>query len=234
MSKPAKFLAPDQLLLPIAHEPAFSRADFVVAPSNEAAVLLIDSWPDWSFGRSAVLVGPEASGKSHLARIFSARSGAEIVPAASLDETTGGGFGRRALVIEDVEAICDERSMLHCINALAEARGFLLLTAREPPPHWPIKLPDLASRLRQMLAVEIAAPEDALVGALLVKLFADRQVGVSPDVVRYLAARIERSHAGIQSIVERLDRAALKSGRSVSLALARAVLDGEERHINDQ
>ncbi|MBM3482485.1 MAG: hypothetical protein FJX66_04210 [Alphaproteobacteria bacterium] len=227
MTSPARFLAPDQLVLPIAHAPAFSRADFVVAPSNEAAVRLIDTWPDWTFGGSAVIVGPPSSGKSHLAQIFSARSGAEIVPAVSLAGLTTGVFDRGALVIENAEAIADERAVLHCINALAEVGGHLLLTAREPPSRWPIKLPDLASRLRQVFTAEITAPDDALVSALLVKLFSDRQVSMSPEVIRYLGARIERSHAGIQAIVERLDRAALKSGRSVGLALARAVLEGE-------
>lgn len=233
MSGRARFLQAGQLALPLGHTVAHARADFIVAPCNEAAVRLIDRWPDWPFGRVAALIGPAASGKSHLATIFASRSGAEIVTAVAATALGPEAFKRRALVVEGADGIRDERGFLHLLNALQEAGASLLLTAREPPAAWRLTLPDLASRLRQVFMAEIGPPDDALIGALLVKLFSDRQVMVGPDLIAYLLPRIERSQHAVYDLVERLDEAALHTGRAVGLQLARAVLESQTTHIKD-
>ena len=64
-----------------------------------------------------------------------------------------------------------------------------------------------------------------LLQALLVKLFADRQVQPSPEVLTYLVARIERSFDFARRLVEAIDRASLRAKRPVTLPLAREVLD---------
>lgn len=200
--------------------------DFLVADCNRAAVACIDRWPDWP-GPLAVIFGPEGSGKTHLAHVWQARSRAESV--ADLAGVDPGAFPPGfALVIEDVRPPLGaeaERRLFHLYNLAGESGGSLLATAREPPSRWQVSLPDLASRLAAAPAAAIGAPDDALLAAVIVKLFADRQVKIEEDVVTYLLARIERSFAAARAIVDRIDRAALAGGRKVTVALARAVLE---------
>jgi chromosomal replication initiation ATPase DnaA len=87
-----------------------------------------------------------------------------------------------------------------------------------------MRLPDLRSRLLAAPSVAIGAPDDALLGAVLAKLFTDRQLQVSPEVIEWLLRRIERSFAGARGAVARLDAAALALKRPVTVLLAREVL----------
>jgi chromosomal replication initiation ATPase DnaA len=129
---------------------------------------------------------------------------------------------RTAIVDDAIEA--DEEALLHLYNLLAERRGHLLLLAREPPARWGIALADLRSRLLAAPSVGVAAPDDALLSGVLVKLFADRQITVSEEVIAYLIVQIERSFAAAEDIVAALDTAALAAGRAVTVPLARQVL----------
>ena len=207
--------------------PALGREDFLVAPCNEAAVAWLDRWPDWS-GPALVIHGPSGSGKSHLAEVWRRRSGAEVVDAASLAHAApGGGQAAAALVLDGLGGLggpIDERALLHTYNSVAERGGHLLLTALAPPARWPLALPDLVSRLRVAPSVALGLPDDALLAALMLKLFADRQIAVAPEVPAYVVPRIERTFEAAASLVERLDRAALAAGRPVTVPLVRAVL----------
>ena len=204
--------------------PALGRDDFLVAPCNEAAVAWIDRWPDWP-GPALALHGPPGAGKSHLAEVWRRRSGAEIVEASRLAGAVPGAGGEpAALVVEGLGGPIDERALLHLYNGVAERGGHLLLTAAAPPARWPLALPDLSSRLRLAPAAALGAPDDALLGALMLKLFADRQIAVAPEVPAYVVPRIERTFAAVATLVERLDRAALAEGRAVTVPLARSVL----------
>lgn len=218
-----------QLPLDLPHRPALGMADFLVADSNRAAVDLIDRWPDWP-APLAVIFGPEGSGKTHLAHVWQAKSGAET---ARLDGIDPGALPAEfALVIEDVTPPLDaraERTLFHLHNLAGESGGAVLLTAREPPSRWSVRLPDLASRLAAAPQAAIGVPDDALLAAVIVKLFADRQVRIGTDVVTYLLARIERSFASARETVAAIDRAGLAGRRKVSVALARSVLEGERR-----
>ena len=217
--------------------PALGREDFLVAPCNEAAVAWLDRWPDWP-GPALVIHGPPGSGKTHLAEVWRRRSGAEVVEAASLAKiadasaTTqaapGGGQAAAALVMDGLDERIDERALLHTYNSVAERGGHLLLTALAPPARWPLTLPDLVSRLRVAPAVAIGPPDDALLAALMLKLFADRQIAVAPEVPAYVVPRIERTFEAVASLVDRLDRAALVEGRPVTVPLVRAVLALDE------
>ena len=204
--------------------PALGREDFLVAPCNEAAVAWLDRWPDWP-GPALVIHGPPGSGKSHLAEVWRRRSGAEAIHAVALDQAeAGGGHLAAGLVIDGVAGPPDERALLHAYNSVAERNGHLLLTALSPPARWPITLPDLVSRLRVAPAVAIGLPDDALLAALMLKLFADRQIAVAPEVPAYVVPRIERTFEAVARLVERLDRAALARGRPVTVPLVRTVL----------
>lgn len=214
-----------QLPLELGHRPALGRADFLLAPCNAEAVAWLDRWPDWP-APALALYGPAGSGKSHLGHVFAAQSGGHVLdPATLATERIPALLGdTRTAIVDDAERASDE-PLLHLYNLLAERRGHLLVIAREPPARWAIALADLRSRLIAAPAVALRDPDDALIGALLVKLFADRQLAVGADVVQYLVPRLERSFAAAAAAVATLDRAALAEHRPVTVSLARRVLD---------
>ena len=214
-----------QLTLDLGHRAALGEADFLVAPSNAEAVAWLDRWPDWP-AAALSLYGPPGCGKTHLARVFAARSGARLVVAEALvtDSVPGLLAGARAVVVDDSDRALPE-PLLHLHNLLAERAGQLLLTAREPPARWPRSLPDLRSRLAAAPTVAVAAPDDALLAAVLVKLFADRQLAIGNEVVMFLLRHMERSFEAARQLVADLDTAALSAQRKITIPLVRAVLD---------
>ena len=216
---------PRQLALPFAHRPEFAAADFIVAASNEAALAWLARTPDWP-GRRLLLWGEAGCGKTHLLHLWAARTGARYVPgpalrAAALEEMLGAAGG---LALDDADAAPDARTLLHGLNAAAEAGRAVLLASRTPPARWAIALPDLASRLRATTAVEIGPAEDALLHALLARLLAERQLAVAAPVQAWLLARLPRTPAALREVAARLDRAALGAQRAVTKALAGEVL----------
>lgn len=217
---------PAQLPLALGLPASAAREDFVASPSNKAALEMINRWPDWP-GRTLALVGPEGSGKSHLASIWAAHAGASVIAAQSLDEATAVvALAGGSAAIEDIAAgAMNERALFHLLNLAREQQAYVLLTARTPPAALDFRLPDLASRLRAAPVVALAPPDDALLRAVLVKLFADRQLAVDEALLIYLERRIERSLAAARAVVEALDRAALARRRPVTRALAAELLE---------
>ena len=218
--------APRQLILDLAARPALGRSDFFVSPSNALALAQLDAWPAWP-GRRLAVAGPEGSGKTHLAHVWAARSGARLLGAEELPSLDIGAVADdAAFAVEDADGLwghAGEEALFHLCNRLA-ARGSLLVTGREPPARWPLRLPDLASRLVVAPVARLELPDDDLLAAVLVKLFADRQLVVAPEVVRYLAVRIDRAFAAAERVVAAIDRAGLEHRRPVSLRLAAEVL----------
>ncbi len=193
-----------QLPLPLSYRIAMGESEFFVSEANADAVAWLDRWPDWPQPQ-VLLVGPEGSGKSHLARLFAARVGARIV---------------------DPAEHADAEALFHAWNA-ATIDAPLLMIARRAPREWPHRLPDLASRLAATPLLAIADPDDALLGAVLAKQFADRGLRVPPEVAAYVLTRIERSFAAVSLTVAALDAAALAEGRAVTVPLARDVLEAQ-------
>jgi len=212
-----------QLAIDLPHRPALGRADFLVSECNEAALQWIERWPQWP-ERALVLHGPAGSGKSHLAELWRERSGGVSIAGDGLSTTDPNELARHHAVAIDDAQRAPERALLHLYNCAIEAGTSLLVVAREAPASWPIALPDLASRLRAAPSVAIAPPDDRLLAAVLVKLFADRQVRVAPGVIGFLVRRMERSFAAAGALAERLDLRALGAGRPIGIALARRVL----------
>lgn len=212
---------PRQLALALEHAESFAREDFLSGPSNEAALRLIEQWPDWP-DRVMLLLGPEGSGKSHLAAIWAELSGARVAAAGALSgERLPAALATGALVVEDLRpGGCDEHALFHLINMTRQDGAFALLTARSAPSGWAFDTPDLASRIRALPVVTLSAPDETLLRALIVKLFADRQVAVDESLVGFLINRIERSFAGARSAVAMLDQEALRLKRPVTRALA--------------
>jgi chromosomal replication initiation ATPase DnaA len=218
-----------QLTLDLGVRPAYGLEAFMVAESNRAAVAWIDSWPGWPSGTLA-LAGPAGAGKTHLCQVWRQRSGAHAIDPAALGRLTPPELAgdAPALLLDDLREPLPERALLHLINHLAEQRRDLLIAAREPPARWRVALPDLRSRLAALPAVAIGAPDDLLLGAVIAKLFRDRQLEVGDEVVDYLLPRMERSLGAAQRLVAALDRAALAGRRPITVMLARAVLADTE------
>lgn len=211
-----------QLALPLETRPALGRDDFIVAPANRDAVAFIDAFPDWP-APIAALYGPEGSGKSHLAAAWVSRAKAEIVEASALNEE----FLRdcaSTLVVENVDGSPPGAARDATIFAFMERGGAMLMTGREPPSQWQAAVPDLASRYRSLVAFPLWAPDDALLGAMARKLFADRQLAVSDAVVDFMIRSLERSPAVIREFVTTADAKALAEKRPVTIALVREIL----------
>lgn len=217
--------SPAQLVLELPHRHAQGAEDFLVSVSNAAAVDLVDSWPAWPLAASLV-VGPAGSGKSHLANVWCLRSGAARLSAAVLDDAAVRAFETHpALVVEDIDrGISSEQILFHLLNLAREKRGALLMTSRTAPGEMAVSLPDLRSRLRATPPVLIAAPDEALLRSVLVKLFSDLQLAVEPHVVSYLALHVERSMAAAAQVVAACDRLSLAMQRKVTRAVAAAAL----------
>lgn len=218
-----------QLALDLAHAESLRRDDFLEDPSNEAALALVDRWPAWP-DRFAAIVGPPGSGKSHLAAIWAERAGARILHSALLTiAEVPRALATGALVLENLAPQrAEEAALFHLLNLAREDAAHVLMTANRRLDFEGYALPDLASRLRAVPVVTLDPPGDALIAAVLVKLFADRQLRVDEDTISFLLPRIERSLAAARRIAAGLDRAALSRGRRVTRALAAEVLREQE------
>jgi len=218
-------MTPRQLTLSLNLKGKFTAEDFLVAPANAAAHGIVTVWPDWP-GRSLLLIGPPGSGKSHLVAIWAEKSGAQAYEAADLSPDFVAEVAEGAVVaVENIDVSgVSESFLFHLLNAAREKNAGFLLTASQPLSLiWP-KLPDLASRLRQLPQAELQPPGDGLVRAVLVKLFDDRQLAVDAEVIDYIARRMERSLGAARELVAALDEEALALGRRVTKPVASAVL----------
>ena len=213
--------APRQLLLNLPVETAYGREDFLVSPSNQMAWDMFEQWPDWH-DRLLLLVGPSGSGKTHLASIWAEKAQARRLPAAALQQAHLEALAASpAILLEDADAAEGiETALFHLINLVRASGAALVVTARAFPGQWGLKTADLLSRLRLVAAAHIEAPDDALVRAVLVKQFVDRQLAVDAGFIEYLATRIEPSLEAARAAVEALDRKALALGRPVTRQLA--------------
>lgn len=218
---PARQLAFD---LPVV--PGFGHDDFLVGGSNAAAFGMVEAWPAWP-DRLAVLHGPGGSGKSHLAAIWAEHAGACVIEATSVTADRVPGLAAPALVVEDLDrGALDEAALFHLVNLVRERGHHLLVTSGYPVEQLALRVPDLASRLRLAPALALGPPDDALLRAVLVKLFHDRQLSVEAGVLEFVALRIERSLATAARVVAELDREALSRGRRVTRPIAAAILGG--------
>ena len=227
----------EQLTLPLEHRVARGVEDLLVTPGNRHAVEWIDRWPDWPF-TALIVVGPAASGKTHLAALWKARVDAVTVDLGNGDiESLASVAASRSILIDDCDdALRDkagQRALLHYYNLIRSAGRQLMLTAKSPPSAWAVDLADLSSRLKTAMVVGIESPDDQTLAAVALKLFSDRQIVVDQSVISYVLSRGERSFAGMAATVRALDQAALAAKRPITVSLAREVLaalggEGEE------
>ncbi|MGB4056915.1 MAG: DnaA/Hda family protein [Alphaproteobacteria bacterium] len=208
---------------------ALGRQDFLIGACNKAAVQMIDRWPDWP-APLLIISGPPASGKSHLAAVWRERSGAVFVkPDMLLSHSPEqiAGMGKH-LVIDGLDPWLGDRqaetTLFHLYNIFWGEKRSLLATMRMAPAQTVFAVPDLSSRVRAALTVSIQPPDDMLLASVLIKLFSDRQLAVSNDVIQYILPRMERSFDAARVIADHADRQALSEKRGISVPLMRHVL----------
>jgi chromosomal replication initiation ATPase DnaA len=213
-----------QIPLDLPVSSAEEREDLIVSPANAHAVDFIEAWPDWP-GPLAVLAGPVGSGKTHMARIWAALSGAQTIAMDELDAAGPEIADARNIVVEDAcVGVIPETALFHVVNHIRAIGGHCLITSREWPTAWRVALPDLASRLRAAQLVELSEPDDTLLRQVIVKLFADRQIAVDAGVVDYVVLRMERSLGAARELVAEMDREALSRNARVTRTIAAAAL----------
>jgi chromosomal replication initiation ATPase DnaA len=215
-----------QLALDLQFRPALGRGDFVVSDSNQDAVAWLDRWPDWP-SHALAIHGPAGCGKTHLAHVWQAQSQAVFLTRIDAESLMPGA----AVILDNCLSAASngldspqQVALFHFLNRLRELKGSLLLLDREAPARWPIALPDLASRLAAIPAIAVAAPDDTLLAAILIKHFADRQLTIGDDAIDFLVRHIERSFAVAAETVAAIDLAALSSRRRITLPLVREVV----------
>jgi chromosomal replication initiation ATPase DnaA len=215
--------APDQLVLDLPQGAALGVQDFLVSSGNAAAARMIDRWPHWP-EPAVLMVAPPGAGKSHLANVWRLKSAAVALVAQQLREADAE-RSVRALLVEDLhDGIGHERVLFHLLNLAREHGRSMLLTSRLAPGALSVRLPDLRSRLRALPVIAIAPPDAALLRAVLVKHFADRQLLVEPHVVAHLALHMEQSMEAAAAIVAELDRQAMALQRPITRGLAGEIL----------
>lgn len=228
-----------QLTLDLPLRPALGRADFLVAAANETAVALLDRWPRWP-GRAAAIYGPAGCGKSHLGAVWQEQTGAVVIGLEAVTPESAGALGAGGPLVLDCgdgefpkgggRPDADgpghqfEAGLFHLLNRVAQKETGLLVLSRRAPARWTVALPDLKSRLSALSAAEIAPPDDALLGAVLTKLFKDRQIGPGADLIPYLVPRMERSLAAANRLVALIDQLSLAAKKPVSRRIAQEAL----------
>ena len=213
-----------QLPLDLQFISAADRDDFIIGECNRLATTWIDRWPDWPGQYRIVnLVGAPASGKTHLAAIWSARADAVTLTGLAGHDAVAEG---RNFVLDDVAAGdgWDEEALFHLVNRTANDGGSLLLLSRMPASRMKWRLPDLASRLRSGTVAKLEPPDDAILRQLLEKYFVDRQLAISLPVLDYMVSRMERSFQAVQTIAAAMDRRSLAERRNLTLPLARDIM----------
>ena len=218
--------APRQLALDLPFRPALGRDDFFVAASNEQAVTVMDQWPHWP-NSVMVLTGPQGCGKSHLGEVWRQASSARKISAEQLEtEKLPFYLNDGALLVEDLPGSqLDEKALFHLINLTKEQGAFLLLTASEPAANWDTQLPDLKSRLAAAGSAVLNEPDDALLRAILIKQFADRQINVDEAIISFMLTRMERSARAARDLVAEIDRESLQQKANVTRPFVSGIMN---------
>ena len=228
-----------QLPFEFSHPRYMERSDFIKSPCNAEALDMIELWPDWpQFGMC--IYGPEHCGKTHLAHIFSEvvsqkRNTPFPVPLIEASEVTSEIIPDlfaydRCLIVENLNNEIDEKAFFHLINTYRDNHGFILFTSVLPPARIKYSLPDLASRLNMLPAIGISEPDDELLSALIIKLFMDRQITISKEVINYILVNMQRSFCYAHRLVEEIDNISMSYKRAVSIPIVKEAFIALRQH----
>lgn len=222
-----------QLALDFPHRPSLGREDFMVANCNYEAVATIDLWPNWPYF-AICIYGPTGCGKTHLANVFAQMVASQtphpyripFIKASQLTKDMAHSLFETSpqIVIEELDELRNQEALFHLYNTYRDLGGNILFTSSQAPARINFCLPDLRSRMNIVPALEIKAPDDELLMALLVKLFMDRQITPSQELLGFLLKNIQRSFSYIRKIVEEIDNISLAKKRAISISIAKEAI----------
>lgn len=214
-----------QLIMPFAAAPSYHAVDFIRGEANSEALAWMERWPDWPYS-IILLHGPAGSGKTHLAHLFAARTGASFIDPTRIGKTPADQIltGNHSWVVDGLGEVTDEAGLAQLINH-ARARGdYILFTARESAHAHVFELPDLSSRIKALPAVALGAPDEALLAGVLAKAFADLQLRIAPEVLSYAINQLERSYQAVHQFARTMDELSLTRGRAITIPLVKEAL----------
>ncbi len=210
---------------------------------NEKALRAVEMWPEWPFF-ALVVYGPQGSGKSHLAHVFAehAASCTErpfpvlIINAQEINNKNVARIHREnpCLVVENLTPRANNEALFHLFNLYQNEGGYILFTAEDAPARMRFKLPDLQSRLNMVPTIAIEEPDDEMLTMLVVKMFNDRQIMISPEVLNYIIRNMQRSFSYARRLVEEVDMISLARKRAVTVPLVKEAMQTLDTHVQQE
>ena len=210
---------------------------------NEKALRAVEMWPEWPFF-ALVVYGPQGSGKSHLAHVFAehAASCTErpfpvlIINAQEINNKNVARIHQEnpCLVVENLTPRANNEALFHLFNLYQNEGGYILFTAEDAPARMRFKLPDLQSRLNMVPTIAIEEPDDEMLTMLVVKMFNDRQIMISPEVLNYIIRNMQRSFSYARRLVEEVDMISLARKRAVTVPLVKEAMQTLDTHVQQE
>jgi len=214
----------DQLVLKFPTINAYLQQDYYVSSSNHQAYDFINSWPKW-LKKIVNIFGPSGSGKTHLTSILKNKTSVLQIQSDQLNDKIFFKFKtKEALIIENINEKVSENLLFSLWNIALQDNKYLLFTSSKPISSFKFKLPDLRSRAKDIITIELKLPGDDLIGVILAKNFSDKQIKVEKKHIDYIIKRIDRSYEKISQFVLTLDKYSLEKGGSFSLKMIKEVL----------
>ena len=214
----------NQLLINFNLKKDYDEQDFYVSSSNKYAFNIINGWPKW-LKRTVNLYGEQYSGKSHLSKIFETKTTCLNIESINFTNEILLKFKtKQALIIENFNYNIPEKLLYSLINIVEQENKYLLITSLKPINKFDFKLKDLNSRINYCLFVEIGAPDDELIYALIVKNFSDRQINIDKKIIEYIIKRINRSYKDIFLFIYKVDQLSLQKGKPINLSIIKKIL----------
>ena len=211
-----------QQILPLKLLPSYGRHDFIVGESNLEAVKWVDNFSK-SKVNGLVIIGPIASGKSHL--ISTLKNKYKIIQAEEINQEKINILELKDLIIENIEKIENHYFFLHVINIVKEKNFKVLLTSRLPINELNIKLEDLKSRLLTYSYSKILLPTDDVLRGIIIKISKDKGLLLSDTVINYMLNHLERSYSIINSFINELDKSSLVRKKKITIPFIKEFIE---------
>lgn len=232
-----------QFPLQFIQQPSMDITDYMVSECNAEAFRMVDTWPQW-LSSGLIIYGPHGCGKSHLAHLFADKLKSSAPQPLSVTIIDASAVNMRkvkrlaeentALIVENLAENCDEEALFHLFNLFNVAGRWMLWTSLTAPGQLHFRLKDLQSRIKMLPSVEIREPDDFMMQMLIVKLFNDRQIMISPEILHYIMVMSRRSFAYIRELVEEIDYISLSAKTSISYKTVQQAMDILERRTSIQ
>lgn len=203
---------------------------------NETLVAFLEGLVEQEKGPGAWIWGAAATGKTHLLQAVCERAGdrAQFVPLDALKDAgpdiLTGLENRQIVCLDNLDAVAGdpawELSLFALANQLTDVDGLLVCAARSSPRESGILLADLASRLARLTTFHLRELDQGARIAALTLRARHRGLELPEETAGYLLNRSRRDMASLYSLLDRLDGAALKAKRRLTIPFVRDVLEG--------